>query len=53
MGKVKSLKKAQVMWGLKNKQSGVINAAFYSRSDAREIKIITDSVVKLEVKEVK
>lgn len=52
MSKIK-LGKAQVLWGLKNKENGMIYDAFYSRSAAREWKEDDVSVVKVEVREIK
>ncbi len=45
--------KAQVMWGHKNKRTGLIDDAFNSLNSARANKDCDVSVVKVEVKEIK
>lgn len=50
--KVMKDKKAQVMWGTKDKQSGEITDAYFTRREAR-FNRDRMSVVKVEVKEIK
>jgi len=49
----KKLGKAQVMWGAKNKLTGTITSIYDSRDSARFDKLGCESVVKVEVKEIK
>jgi len=49
----KKLGKAQVMWGTKSKLTGTITGVYDSRFSARFDKLGYESVVKVEVKEIK
>ena len=44
---------SQIMWANKNKDTGMLIKAYETRDGARKARLSTETVVKVEVKEVK